>query len=437
MAADRTLIIGAGPAGLAAARALTEQGLPYDHVERHSDVGGLWDIDSPGTPMYESAHFISSRTMSGFPGYPMPENYPDYPNHRQILAYLRSFAADAALTDRITFHTEVVAIEREGDGTFAVTTRTADAAAEPTEKVTRYGQVIAASGVQWDPHLIEIPGYTGEIRHSVTYRDANEFVGRRVLIVGAGNSGCDIACDAARSADHAAISMRRGYWFIPKHIFGQPVDVFAESGPTMPMWLEQAVFGRLLRIINGDPTRLGLQKPDHKLFETHPLLNDQLMHHLQHGDITARPAIASADGTIITFTDGTSEDVDLVLLATGYKHTIPYAQDFYGDEQHPDMYLTAFARTPGLYGIGFVETNSGAYILMDMLSQMVAQHIADHTRRPDAWRAFERHVATDRPDLSGDIKFVDSPRHQGYVDAHAIQKYLRAVSRRMGWTLRA
>ena len=69
MAADRTLIIGAGPAGLAAARALTEQGLPYDHVERHSDVGGLWDIENPGTPMYESAHFISSRTLSGFPAY--------------------------------------------------------------------------------------------------------------------------------------------------------------------------------------------------------------------------------------------------------------------------------------------------------------------------------------------------------------------------------
>ncbi|GMA36934.1 hypothetical protein [Demequina litorisediminis] len=129
--------------------------------------------------------------------------------------------------------------------------------------------------------------------------------------------------------------------------------------------------------------------------------------------------------------------MDLVLLATGYRHTLPYAQALFGDEQHPDMYLTAFARTPGLYGIGFVETNSGAYILMDMLSQMVAQHIADRMRRPGAWEAFEKHVANDRPDLSGGIRFVDSPRHTGYVDSPTIRKYLKSVSKRMGWTLRS
>ncbi len=289
--------------------------------------------------------------------------------------------------------------------------------------------------MQWDPNVIEIPGYTGEIRHSVTYRSPEEFTGRRVLIVGAGNSGCDIACDAARTAERAAISMRRGYWFIPKHIFGMPVDVFAENGPSMPMAVEQAVFGRLLRIINGDVTRLGLQAPDHKLFETHPILNDQLLHYLGHGDITARPSIASARGTEVTFTDGTTEDVDLILLATGYRHTIPYAQDLYGDEQHPSLYLTAFGHMPGLFGLGLVETNSGAYGLMEKLAAMVASHIWDRQHRPEQWERFERHIAQDNPDLSGGIRFVDSPRHQGYVDSHAMTRYLRAVARRMGWTL--
>ncbi len=422
-----TLIVGAGPAGLAAARALREYDLPYTHVERHSAVGGLWDIDNPGSPMYESAHFISSKTLSGFSDFPMPDHFPDYPNHRQILEYLRNFADHYGLTEHVRFNTTVTDITRRPDGTYQ--------ASYADGSVTEHAHVIAASGVQWDPHTIDIPGFTGEVRHSVTYRSPDELRGKRVLIIGAGNSGCDIACDAARTAHTAAISMRRGYWFIPKHIFGKPVDVFADEGPPLPMRVEQAIFGRLLRIINGDVTRLGLQEPDHKLFETHPILNSQLLHHLQHGDISARPAIASAAKKQVTFVDGSSGEFDLILTATGYRHSVPYAQSLFGDQQHPDMYLTAFARTPGLYGVGFVETNSGAYRLMEMLAAMVAQHILDRETRPHQWERFEHHIHHDQPDLSGGINFVDSPRHQGYVDSQAIQRYLRAVAHRMAWEL--
>src|SRR5450830_1020990 len=88
---EATCIIGAGPGGLSAARALKAQGLPYEQFERHTDVGGLWDPCNPGTPIYDSAHFISSRDLSGFLGFPMPKEFPDYPSHHQILSYVRSF----------------------------------------------------------------------------------------------------------------------------------------------------------------------------------------------------------------------------------------------------------------------------------------------------------------------------------------------------------
>jgi hypothetical protein len=421
-----TCIIGAGPAGLAAARALKERDLPYTHIERNAGVGGLWDIDAPGSPMYESAHFISSKTMSGFTGFPMPDDYPDYPSYKQIYAYLNSFADHFGLRENIEFNTAVEKVEKLEDGGFRVT--------RANGVVTEHDHVIVASGVQWYPNIPDIAGnFAGEVRHTVTFRSPDEFKGRRVLVVGAGNSGCDIACDAGRNADAAYISVRRGYWFIPKHIFGKPADVFAEEGPTLPMWLEQKVFGGMLRLMNGDMRRLGLPKPDHKLFETHPILNTQLLHYLQHGDVIAKPGIASAEGNTVTFTDGTSVEVDLIMLATGYVHKVPFAQDLMGSEQHPLMYMTAFSRNPGVYGVGFVETNGAAYVLMCQLGAMIASHIADREARPEQWAEFEKRIQTDEPDLSRGIDFVDSPRHQGYVDGIAITKYIKKTAKQMAW----
>jgi len=357
----------------------------------------------------------------------MPDHFPDYPSHRQVLSFLQSFADAYRLTEAIEFGVAVERVEKNTDGSWTVFR--ADGSR------SRHGQVVVCTGSQWHPSIPDLPGdFSGEIRHAVGYRDADELRGRRVLVVGAGNSGCDIACDGARTADHLVISMRRGYWFIPKHVFGRPVDTLAESGPKLPMWLEQKVFGLLLRIVNGDTTRLGLPKPDHKLFETHPTLNSQLLNHLQHGDLTAKPGIASTAGRTVHFTDGSSDDFDLILLATGYQHKVPVAQEYFGDEQHPDLYLSAFSREhAGLFGVGFVETNTGAYKLFDLQAQMIAGFIDDTQHDRPSARRFAQLIRTDRPNLSGGLKFVDSARHTGYVESGAFVKYLTKVATRMNW----
>jgi hypothetical protein len=422
-----TCVIGAGPAGLAVARALKERDLPYTHLERHTAVGGIWDIDNPGTPMYESAHFNSSRTLSGFGGFPMPGDYADYPPHRDILAYLRSFADAYDLTSNIEFGVDVAKVAKEGDGTWTV--KRADG------NVSRHSNVVMCSGSQWFPAIPQLPGdFAGEVRHVHTYRSVDELKGKRVLVVGAGASGCDIACDAARTADHAVISMRRGYWFIPKHLFGRPVDTIAAGGPYLPMWLEQRLFGALLRMVNGDVRRLGLQKPDHRLFETHPAITSMLLYHLQHGDLTAKPAITTTHSDTVTFSDGTQDRFDLILLATGYRHKVPYAQEYLSDEQHPDLYLSAFSREhPGLFGVGYVETNSAAYGLFDTQAQMIASFIQEWSLNPRRAERFAELIRTDDPDLTGGLRFVSSPRHKGYVNSETFTKYLHKVVTSMGW----
>lgn len=427
-AADRVCIVGAGPAGLSVARALKRLGIPYDQYERHSDVGGIWDLDNPGTPMYESAHFISSRKVSGFFDHPMPDSYPDYPSHRQILDYTREFARTHGLRDQIRFGAAVTGSEQHGDGW---TVTLADGSRKD------YRALICATGTTWTPRVPDIPGeLIGEVRHSSTYRDPMELRGRRVLVVGLGNSGADIVCDAALIADASFLSVRRGYHVIPKHIFGIPADEFGESGPSLPIRVERPVFTALLRLLQGDLTRLGLPKPDHKLFESHPLLNSQLLHHLQHGDVSVKGDVAAFEGDRVRFRDGSTERVDLVLLATGYDWAVPYVPEDYfrWRDGRPDLYLTAFSRERhNLFGLSFLEVNSSAYTLFDRVSNLVAQYLHDQVHHPERAAAFDRMIATHRPDLSGGIRFVDSPRHRSYVDARTFRRELDRVADRGGW----
>lgn len=424
---ERVCIIGAGPAGLSAARALRRLGIPYDHFERHSDVGGIWDLDNPGTPMYESAHFISSRQTSGFFDFPMPEDYPDYPGNRHILAYTRAFADAYGLRDVVRFGTSVTAVDPDDDGWRVQT-------ADGQER--GYRAVICATGVTWSARSPQHEGrFDGEIRHSSSYRRPEEFRGKRVLVVGLGNSGADIACDAAATADAAFVSIRRGYHVIPKHLFGLPVDEFATRGPQLPLQVERPLFKAILRVLQGDLTRYGLPKPDHKLFESHPLLNSQLLHHLQHGDVAIRPDVARLDGRRVRFTDGSSTEVDLILHATGYDWSIPYAEKhFTWADGRPDLYLNTFSREHhNLFGLGYIEINSSAYTVFDHISNLVAHYLHDQDHAPERAAAFDRLIASDRPALDGGLHLVDSVRHRSYLDARSFHRYLGKVRKTMAW----
>jgi len=357
----------------------------------------------------------------------MPDHYPDYPNHRLLLEYIRSFADKFELRQHVQFNASVSSAVAEDDGTWLLTF------ADDTKRRCRY--LICANGVTWEPNYVNWPGeFNGEVRHAVTYRSPNEFAGKRVLIVGAGNSGVDIACDAAFSADQAFLSVRRGYHFIPKHIMGKPADVFAEDGPKLPHWLELKVFGALLRFVNGDVRRLGLPAPDHKLFETHPILNTQILHYLGHGDCIAKGDVERFDSDDVVFKDGSREQIDLVITATGYHHASPYLEDdtLQMKGGRPDLYLAMFARNhTNLAVLGFVEFASAAYANFDSMAELI---VADAVAARDSKTAQElnRLKATDHPDLQGGHHYIDSDRHSNYVEVNTFLKQLARVKKRIG-----
>ena len=425
---QRVCVVGAGPAGLSIARTFKRYRIGFDVYERHRAIGGIWDQSNPGSPIYDSTHFISSKTHSHFLDFPMPAQYPDYPSHWQILAYLRAFARAYGLQEDIRFNTVVDRVERTDAG-WRVTL------ANGEQRV--YSAVVAASGTNWHPRIPSFPGtFIGEARHSSTYRTPDEFRGKRVLVVGAGNSGCDIACDAAQSAKAAFISLRRGYHFIPKHVFGEPFDVFAERGRRWPLWLSQLVLTRLLRLINGDLTRFGLPAPDHKVLESHPIVNSQMLHYLAHGDLTAKPNIGFLNGSEVVFSDGSREQIDLIIFATGYRWQLPYLEDglVRWSQGRPELYMNTFSREhSNLFVLGLMESNAAAYQLFDNLADLIARAFLAQQRGGEDADRLKTLLWTDRPDVSGGIRYVRSERHVGYVDFGAYQKHIDRIRRCLNW----
>jgi cation diffusion facilitator CzcD-associated flavoprotein CzcO len=422
-------VVGAGPAGLIAARALRAERVEVTVFERRSDVGGIWDIDAPGSPMYDSAHFISSKYTSGFLGFPMPDHFPDYPNHRQILEYVRAFADAFELRPLVRFGSDVRRTVRNHNGIWHV---------ETSDGAFSFDALVCANGVTWEPNVPNLPGqhaFRGQIRHSVTYRDRSEFANQRVVIVGGGNSGVDIACDAAANATRAHLSLRRGYWLLPKHICGLPTDVFFAHGADFPAWVGTPPdLSALLRFLVGDNTRFGLAAPDHEPLESHPIMNTQLLNHVAHGRIAVHPDVDHLDESGVVFADGERCEADVVMLATGYHHRIPFLADQTIDELggRPDLYLNMFHRSIGnLYALGFIEFASAAYQQFDRMAQLIALDIAA-PRRSERARKLAELKANHHPDLRGGRSYVKSARHANYVDVTTFRRVLAEVRAALG-----
>jgi hypothetical protein len=329
----------------------------------------------------------------------------------------------------------------------------------PAAAAREYAALVVATGMTWHPHRPALEGdFAGEVIHSFEYDEPARFQGRRVLVVGCGNSGVDIACDAARHAAAAFLSVRRGYRFVPKYIMGRPADVFARSGPPVPRWLEKRVFAFLLdRLLVGDVTRYGLPRPDHDVLESHPIMNTRVLDHMGHGDLTAKPDVEALDGDGVRFVDGSREEVDLVVLATGYRRRFPFlpAEVGNGDDGPLDLYLNVFHRERGdLAFVGLFETDGAAYGLFHLQSRLVAGAMAAELERRrdgspgiapeldvsggdppgvEASLRFARRRATKRPDLRGGRSYLDSPRHTYYVASDAYARLLEREAAVMGW----
>jgi hypothetical protein len=427
---DSVAVIGAGPCGLTALKNLLALDISATAFERGSDVGGTWHYDGPASSTYRSTHLISSKRQTEYVDFPMPGNYPPYPSQHQAHEYLRSYADQFALRPHIEFERQVEQVAHDGRQWQV------QVAGEPAPRSFR--AVVIANGHHGDPLYPAFPGeFAGQVIHSRQYKTPDVLAGRRVLVVGAGNSGCDIAVEAAQHASAAFLSMRRGYHFLPKFLRGKPIDVAGETMHRwgLPLWLRRAVAGALIHVAVGPLENYGLPRPDHRLFESHPIVNSQLLYELGHGRIGVKPNISELCGSEVKFVDGTQESIDLIVYATGYKLSFPFMDaDLILDERGlPRLYLNAYhPQRDDLFVAGLIQPDSGLWGLADLQCRIMAHYLRGMAHDPSSVAWFKRLKSAGRVDLGRGVRYVDSPRHALEVEYYGYRQRLLKLLRRFG-----
>lgn len=429
---DRVCIIGAGACGLTGAKTLAEHGIPFDCFEIGTGIGGNWRYgnDNGRSAAYDSLHIDTSKDRMAFSDFPMPEEYPNYLHHSQVLEYFEAYAERFGLEERITFRTRVVRVEPSGpDGGYRVATESLD---DGTPRERFYRAVLVANGHHWSPRLPELPGrFDGTMLHSRDYRRPDGLEGQNVLVLGIGNSGVDIACDVAPVAAKTFLSSRRSAHVVPRHLLGRPTDKWTSPLTSrLPLAVQRAFYSLLLLVGRGRQERYGLPRPPTPLLTEHPTLSSHLLPLVAAGEVIPKPAVERFDGSEIVFADGTRERIDTFVCATGYRIRFPFLDreilaaeenrvPLYGRVVHPEQ--------PGLYFIGLIQPLGAIMPLAELQAKWVARLLTGATRLPDT-ESMWRWIEADRRALAE--RYVDSPRHTIQVDFFPYRRWLEREMRR-------
>ena len=419
----RACVIGAGSCGIAAAKALYEARVPFDCFEAGPEVGGLWKFENPNglSGAYSTLEMNTSGPRMSYSDFPLGSD--DYPPHEEVGEYFDRYVDHFGFRDRITFNTRVEKVEPREQGGFRVTVRRTvgdpDTPGGGAEEVAGFDSVLVGNGHHWDPRWPD-PAFPGEFAgvemHAHDYRRPEQLAGKRVVVVGGGNSGMDIARDASHVADETFLSLRRGYHVIKKRLGRKktPIDQTLLP-PWLPWPVKQKAF-EVLRRRSGDISDYGFPKPDHKVGHAHPTVTDQIHERLAAGAVKPKPNIRELRGETVLFEDGSDEAVDVIVYCTGYKVSFPFFDQ--GFLAAPANDIPLFHRTfhpdvEGVYFLGLMQPLGAIMPLAEQQGKWIATLLrGEYTLPPkgemraDIARAKEAHAK----------RFYSSPRHTMEVD---------------------
>jgi cation diffusion facilitator CzcD-associated flavoprotein CzcO len=371
------VIVGAGPAGLSTAGALKRRGTNAVVLDKSSAVGESW------SRRYDRLHLHTIRPFSGLAYFPIPGSYPKYLSRDEYAEYLRTYAKrlgiDVSHGCTVT-KIRVDASSRVGyDPSYVV---------ESSAGVWRTPTVVVATGMFGEPIVPSISGierYLGRTMHSSAYTSGRDFAGKRVLIVGLGNTAAEIVVDLVeQGAAAVSVSIRATPPIVPRDFLLTPVQLFGIALWRVSPAISDRVASIVSRVAFGDLTRYGMRRPDWLPFSAKriPVIDVGFVRELKAGRIAVRPVIEHFYEDGVVFADGKREAYDIVLFATGYKtglKTILEVPDLLDDEGYSKFASGEVTTWPGMYFMGFIESHRGLLFEIEAASRYLARNIARRT----------------------------------------------------------
>jgi cation diffusion facilitator CzcD-associated flavoprotein CzcO len=369
------IIIGAGPAGLACAATMRAKGLKVTVVDKADSVGSSWRRH------YDRLHLHTDRNHSGLPGMAMPRSYPRYPSRAQVVDYLESYAARFDI--RPAFGTAITSLRQER-GRWRADTASGDIIAPV---------VVVATGIASAPYRPSWPGseaYQGVTIHSSDYRNPSPYQGKRVLVVGFGNSGGEIALDLTEAGVDVALAVRGPVQLLPRDLLGLPILTWAILYQHLPARLVDTINAPILRLALGSFEKLGLRraaKGPRQMIEEDgrvPMIDVGTLGKIRDGSIKLRGGIDRFTGDGVVFDDGKTGDFDAVILATGFRldlrPLVPDLADVFDDNGAPLATGRATA-APGLYFCGQTISPTGQLREIGLEAERIAKLACDYLAR--------------------------------------------------------
>jgi indole-3-pyruvate monooxygenase len=361
----QVIIVGAGPAGLAAGACLKQRGIAPVIVEAGDAPGYTW------LRLYDRLHLHTVKALSGLPGFPMPRDFPRYPSRVQVADYLAAYARHFGLTIETNCPVTRAAPEQGG---WRVMTAKGEYHAQALVSATGiFSQPISAIYADMDL-------FGGRVLHASLYKHAEPFAGQRVLIVGSGNTGAEIAVDLAEHGAKPTISIRAGANVVPLNLLGVPIQRWAHLIAVLPHWVTGSVAPVLLRRSAKRQERAGVPRPAYGVLERPgiPVIGLDLLRHAQQGTIRVAGPIERFTAAGVRFANGETADFDSIILATGYRPALQYLADVVplDDAGRPPLDGVRAAGIPSLYFVGLNYGLLGTLFNISREAPVVADLIA-------------------------------------------------------------
>lgn len=426
----RVCIIGAGSSGLVALKTLRARGHQAHAFELGTQVGGLWVFgnDNGRSAAYRSLRINTSRKRTEYSDFPLPNDRGDYLHHSELAEYFASYAAHFELYQHITFGAEVLRVKTTESACFV----TIEDRKTRHRVEERYDAVVVASGHHHEP---SVPSwnkdFAGTSFHSHAYIDPNTpepLAGKRVCIVGMGNSAMDIAAEACLAGAQVTLAARSPVWVIPKYLRGRPIDDVSILPRFLPGRLRRRIATWGFRHWVGSMSEFGLPEPDHLLLEAHPTLSDQIPQLVQSGRVAVRGTLLGFQGALARFATKSGEEhapFDVVIYATGYKFNFPFLDDtrLQGEKNELPLYRRVYVpENRRLFFVGLAQTLGAIMPIAELQADWLAAHLSGIYNLPDMTEML-RDQSAERTAIRK--RYGNSPRHTMQVDPDEYRAFVR------------